>query len=74
MCVALSVLELLCRPGWPKTCRDLTVSASQVLELKPCTTTPGFLNHYLLFETGSFIGVKLHHASLSSAEFMSVLP
>jgi hypothetical protein len=31
--------DLLCRPGWPWTHKDLLASASQVLGLKACATT-----------------------------------
>jgi hypothetical protein len=30
----------ICRPGWPRTHRDLPISASQMLRLGACTTTP----------------------------------
>jgi hypothetical protein len=39
LCVALAVLNSLCRPGWPPTYRDLPASASQVLRLKARATT-----------------------------------
>ena len=35
--------NLLCRQGWHRPPRDLPTSASQVLGLKVCTTTPGGL-------------------------------
>jgi hypothetical protein len=34
-------LGRLCRLGWPQTPRDPPGSASQVLGLKACATTPG---------------------------------
>lgn len=34
---------LLCSPGWPGTPRNLPMSVSGVLELKACTTVPGFV-------------------------------
>jgi hypothetical protein len=38
--VVLADLELLCRPGWPWTHRDLMASASLVLGLKVCALMP----------------------------------
>ena len=39
--IALGVLDLLCRPGWPRAHRDPPASASQELGLKaPATTAP----------------------------------
>ena len=34
-----SLCNSLCRPGWPRTHRDLAASASRVLRLKVCTST-----------------------------------
>ena len=36
----------LCKPDWPQTKRGSSASASQVLELKACTTTPGPVFHF----------------------------
>ena len=40
--VALAVLELLCRSGWPQTHIDLPASSSQVLGLKECASNTDF--------------------------------
>ena len=48
LCVALAVLDSLCRPGWPWTHRDRPASASQVLELKSCTNMPAFSCIFLM--------------------------
>ena len=48
----LVVLNLLCRPGWPRTLRDPPTSASQVLGLKVSPAPMrGFTNQYSLGTT-----------------------
>jgi hypothetical protein len=37
--------NLLCKPGWPHTYRDLPSSSSQVLELKVCLAIISFLHN-----------------------------
>lgn len=71
MCVALSVLELLCRPGWPKTCRDLTVSASQVLELKARHHCP--LRVYSQFSKERIYHSKPHAAVVCTLKLSRIL-
>jgi hypothetical protein len=38
LCIFTWSRNLLCRPGWPRNRRDLTISASQKLGLEVCTT------------------------------------
>lgn len=38
LCRAVSVIYLLCYPGWPQSCTSSPVSASQILELGVWTT------------------------------------
>jgi len=48
LCVVVAVIELqLCRQGYPHTHRDLSVSASQVLGFKACTTTTQLRSNFL---------------------------
>lgn len=44
-----AALDLLYRPGWPQTHKDLLASALHpgVLGLKVCTTTPSSFHHFL---------------------------
>lgn len=37
----------MCSPAWPGTPRNLPMSFSGVLELKACTTMPGFVFFYV---------------------------
>lgn len=49
--IVLAGLSSLCRPGWPQTQRS-AVSTSGWLDLKACTTIPGFPSWF--FETVSY--------------------
>lgn len=42
-CVAWLYWNLFYRPGWPWSQRDLSASVSQILRLKECITTRGFV-------------------------------
>jgi hypothetical protein len=49
-----ALIGYLCGPTWPQTHRDLFASASQVLGLRVCETTPSQL---LCFDQGKNKGV-----------------
>ena len=46
--VALAVLELICRSGFPRTHRALPASASRVLGFKACASTSSVSSHIFL--------------------------
>lgn len=49
--IALAILNSLCWPGWPRTQKDLTASASWVLDyrcLPPCLAFFSFSKHSLI--------------------------
>ena len=49
LCVALTVLEILPRPGWPQTDEDLPASASRMLRLKACAITTCQKNYLFIY-------------------------
>lgn len=49
LCVALAVLYSLCRPGWIELTEiDSPASASQVLGLQACATSPSLTKRFFM--------------------------